>query len=62
MSKCAFMNRECTTECVAHVPTNGPDMREGYHFTFPCVRLDAQYDQAAAIFHILEVIRNGMLQ
>lgn len=35
--KCAFMNRECNPECVAWVPTEGGDPREGYHFTFPCI-------------------------
>jgi hypothetical protein len=60
--KCAFMNRECNPECVAWVPTEGGDPREGYHFTFPCIRLDSMYDMAAALWHIQETIKTWPLE
>lgn len=60
MGKCAFMDRECTSECVAHVPTSGSDLREGYHFTFECARVDAMYDIAGSLLHIREKLEGGL--
>lgn len=37
--KCAFMDRECTSDCVAYVGS-----AEEFHF--PCSRLDAMYEIA----------------
>jgi hypothetical protein len=51
--KCAFMNRECNSDCVAWVPT-GSDDNSKYHFSFPCIRLDAAYDIACALTKIQE--------
>ena len=58
--KCAFMDRECTPDCVARVPIGGGDPREGYHFSFVCVRLDSMYDIAGTLTHIREEFQNGL--
>ena len=58
--KCAYMDRECTTDCVAHVPTDGPDPRQFYHFSFPCARIDAAYDLAGAMVKIKETLEERM--
>lgn len=58
--KCAYMNRECTPDCVAYVPTNGPDNRQFYHFVFQCARVDAAYDLAGAMVKIYETLEERM--
>ncbi len=58
--RCAFLDRECASDCVARVPVEGGDPREGYHFTFVCARVDAMYAIAAALTHINEEIVGGL--
>ena len=53
---CAFMNRECNTECAARVSVTSGNDAEGYHFSFISVRLDSMYDIAAALTHIKELL------
>ena len=52
MSKCAFMDRECTNECVAHVSASD--------FSFECARVDAMYDIACSLLHIREKLEKGL--
>ena len=57
--KCAFMNKECNSECVAYVPTeisNENERKQFYHFAFPCVRLDSMYDIAGVLVKIKEIL------
>ena len=54
------MNRECSSECAAFVPTAGGNDKFGYHFTFPCVRLDAMYDITGALIKIHERLEESI--
>ena len=57
--KCAFMDRECDNNCVAHVSTDvttEAQKKQFYHFAFPCIRLDAMYDIAGVLVKIKELL------
>ncbi len=49
MVQCAFMERECNSECVAYVGS-------AKDFHFPCARLDSMYEIAWTLAKLREQV------